>query len=391
MFLSSRVPADLRPNALSVLLSQLRRGRASLTDLTESNPTRVGLEYDPDLLTALASPENLTYVPEPFGLPIAREAVSRDFARRGLEVPPSRVVLTASTSEAYSLLFKLLCDPGDRVLVPAPSYPLFDHLTRLDAVEAVPYALEFNGRWSVDVAAVRGAITSRTRAVLVVNPNNPTGSFVSAADLAELRALCRTHRLALVGDEVFADYHVDPAKATSVLERDEVLAFGLGGLSKSAGLPQLKLGWIGLTGPRSAVARALDGLELICDAYLSVATPVQRAAPVLLEAAPCVRTQIRARVRENLDALTAAAARHPSIEILPCEGGWYAVARVPRLRSEEDLVVSLLTEHHIVVHPGYFFDFPHEAFLVLSLLPRVEVFRRASETVLSVAAGGLRR
>lgn len=388
MFFSSRLPSDLRPNALSMLLEQLRRDGVPVLDLTESNPTRVGLRYPPDLLTQLAAPDNLLYEPEPFGLQEAREAVAADFRRRRLAVSPARIVLTSSTSEAYSLLFKLLCNAGDHVLVPVPSYPLFDHLTQLDAVVADPYPLVFNGRWSIDTAAIRAAMTLQTRAVIVVNPNNPTGSFVSTSDLAALRELSRVHGLALIGDEVFVDYPFEPGRVTSVLASDEALTFGLGGLSKTAALPQLKLAWIGVSGPAQEVSAALARLEIICDAYLSVATPVQRAAAALLDTAEGMRSQIRARLRENLETLSSCAAVYRSIEVLPCEAGWSAVLRVPRVAPEDELVRGLLANEHILVHPGYFFDFPQEAFLVVSLLSRPEVFRAGIERVVAATACG---
>ncbi|MGE5361048.1 MAG: pyridoxal phosphate-dependent aminotransferase [Bacteroidales bacterium] len=352
-----------------------------------SNPTEVGLDYPARLLAPLADPASLAYAPHPFGLPSARQAAAADFARRGVQVPEGRVVLTASTSEAYSFLFKLLCDPGDAVLVPRPSYPLFDHLTELDAVEARPYALDYHGRWSVDFDSLDRALTPRTRAVLVVSPNNPTGSFLSARDLPRLAAFCAEHRLAVVGDEVFADYAFDGVSAPpSVLSIDDTLAFGLGGLSKSAGLPQLKLGWIGVSGPDGLVAEALGRLEVICDSYLSVGTPVQRAAGALIADADRMRGQIRARVQRNFATLRRVAADYPSCEALPIEGGWSAVLRVPATTSEEDLVVGLLEDDGVVVYPGFFFDFAHEAFLVASLLPQPEVFEPAVRRVLERCA-----
>ncbi len=370
MHFSSRVPADLAPNRFALALARARVSGRPLLDLTASNPTTVKLDYEEDLLAALASPSSLTYEPHPFGLMSARETVSADFARRRMTVPADRIVLTASTSEAYSVLFKLLCDPGDRVLVPRPSYPLFDHLTRLDAVESDGYALEYHGRWSVDADAMRRAISPRTRAVLIVSPNNPTGSFVDARDLAALAGICRDHGLALIGDEVFADYPLPPhGDMPGVVSAEGVLAFSLGGLSKSVGLPQLKLGWIGIGGPDDLVSAAMARLEVICDSYLSVGTPVQQAAGALIARGSAVRARIRARVTRNYESLVALVRLYPSCAVLPAEGGWYAVIQVPATRTEEDLVVSLLEHDAIIVYPGYFFDFPREAFLVVSLLP----------------------
>ena len=229
----------------------------------------------------------------------ARRAVAADYARRGIGVDAERIVLTASTSEAYSLLFKLLAAPGDDVLVPRPSYPLFELLTTLDGLAARPYDLEYHGIWSIDLASIERAVGPRTRALLVVNPNNPTGSFVSRVEIDRLAAICGPRGIALIVDEVFADYELDADEAADrarVLTRNDVLVFGLGGLSKSIGLPQLKLGWIAVAGPDRIVAEAIGRLELMCDTYLSVSTPVQLAAAELLDRGAAVRSQIAARV-----------------------------------------------------------------------------------------------
>lgn len=385
---STRLPSDTAPNALTRAVERARAGGRDLLDLTQSNPTRAGLAYPPGLLAALARDEALSYEPMPLGLPAAREAVAGDFARRGVPVAAGRVVLTASTSEAYSLLFKLLCNPGDRVLVPAPSYPLFEHLTRLEGVEAAQYHLEYHGVWDVDVASLERAVDARTKAVLVVSPNNPTGSWLKRDELARLVRFCGTHGLALIGDEVFCDYALErsPLAVRSVLEQDEVLTFGLAGLSKSAALPQVKLGWIGVSGPPVEVSAALGALELICDTYLSVATPVQVAAASLLEAGAAMREQIGARTRRNLDLLRALASRHPSCGVLRAEGGWNAVVQVPAVKPEEQLAVELVEQDGVLVHPGFFFDFPREAFLVVSLLPEPTTFEEGVARLLARAA-----
>jgi hypothetical protein len=381
---STRVTSDLTPNRLSAAIARLRHDRVEFDDLTESNPTRVGIDYPVRLLEALARPSGLTYAPEPFGMPSARDAVVGDFRRRGMRVPRDRVVLTSSTSEAYSILFKLLCDPGDEVLVPAPSYPLFEYLAALDSVRPRTYHLEYHGAWSLDIDGLRRATSDRTRAIVVVNPNNPTGSYLKPAELDALAIHCRAHDLALIGDEVFAEYVLDaePARTTSVLAERQALTFSLGGLSKGLGLPQLKLGWMVAAGPDELVRPALERLELICDTYLSVATPVQAGLPALLTGGAAIRTAIRDRVTRNYRALVTAAPRYPSVDVLPAEGGWYAVIQVPAMQSEESLVLQLLEHDRVLVHPGYFFDFPREAFLVLSLLPRPEVFDRAVSRVL---------
>lgn len=383
---SRRLPAHLEPNALARAVAALHERGAAIADLTNSNPTRAGIPYPDDLLAPLADAAALRYEPHPFGLPAARQAVAADHGRRGAVVDPAHVVLTASTSEAYSWLFKLLCDPGDSVLVPRPSYPLFEHLTALEGVAAQPYDLEYHGRWSVDVASLRDA-PGRTRAVLAVSPNNPTGSYLAAEELAALAQICRDRGWALIVDEVFADYPLDAREPlTDAAGRTGVLTFSLGGLSKSVGLPQVKLAWIVAGGPRAARDAALAALELVADSYLSVATPVQVAAPHLLRAGAAVRGAIQQRIRQNLDALRAAARGVPACELLRTEGGWSAVVRVPATRREEALVLDLLERERILVHPGYFFDFPREAHLVVSLLPPPALFAEACARLLRVVS-----
>lgn len=363
----------------------MRREGRGFVDLTESNPTRAGFDYRPGLLTPLSDARALAYNPEPFGSLEARRAVARDYQRQGLDVAAERIVLTASTSEAYSLLFKLLADAGDEVLVPRPSYPLFDHLTQLDLVTAIAYDLEYHGRWAIDVDSVQRALGPRTRALLLVSPNNPTGSYVSVEELDRLAALCAPRGIAIIADEVFADYELEPhasARAGRPGARRDVLTFSLGGLSKTVGLPQVKLGWMAVAGSETLAAEALARLELVCDTYLSVSTPAQVAAAELLEHGALVRAQITARVCANYRQIEAHVAHVPACRLLRAEGGWYAVLQVPTLASEDDLVLALLQEGGVLVHPGYFFDFPRESFLILSLLPPEPVFRDGVERVL---------
>ena len=386
---SARVPA-LGSNRITRSLTRLRAAGEPIADLTISNPTSVGLSYPPDLLDLLAQPAALRYAPAAFGAPAARAAVAAHLTGRGVPVAPDRVVLTASTSEAYSLLFKLLCDPADLVLVPQPSYPLLEHLTRLDGVVASPYALEYHGRWELSLDSLHRAVEPRARAVVLVSPNNPTGSLVRADELDAVRRIAATHELAIIGDEVFDLYALDDrpsGRSGALLDQTDVLAFTLGGLSKSAGLPQVKLGWILVSGPDTLVRRALDRLELICDSYLSVATPVQLAAGALLERTVPLADQIRRRVRLNYAALGRLVRRFPACQVLRAEAGWYAVVQVPALRSEEALVIDLIERDRVLVHPGYFFDFPREAFLVVSLLPEPEGFAAAMTRVLARASG----
>jgi aspartate/methionine/tyrosine aminotransferase len=374
---SSRIPPDLGSNRLARAVLRARLEAQPLINLTESNPTKAGFAYPADLLAPLAHQRGLVYEPSPFGLVEARRAVARDYERRGTSISIDRIALSASTSEAYSLLFKLLADARDEVLVPRPSYPLFDHLTRLDELTAVPYDLEYHDGWTIDLESVERAVTPRTRALLIVNPNNPTGSFVKPAELDRLKSICANRGVALIADEVFSDYELQSgAKAIAgrVLDGSDTLVFSLGGLSKSAGLPQVKLGWMAVGGPDELVDRALERLELVCDTYLSVSTPVQAAAPELIERAAPVRAQIQARIAANYRHLVEQTATVPACSVLHAEGGWYAVMQVPSFGSEEDLVVTLVDRAGVLAHPGYFFDFPRESYLVVSLLPDQDVF-----------------
>ncbi len=383
---SSRLPARLSTNAYSQAVATMRAKGVALTDLTVTNPTRVGLSYPPDLLSSLSDARALAYDPAPFGVTSAREAVARAMSTPEIAVDAGQVVLTASTSEAYGLLFKLLCDPGDSVLIPQPSYPLFDLLTQLDAVEGVAYRLEEHGAWSIDRESVLSACGPRTRAVLVVSPNNPTGSMLRRDDRQWLVTFARERGLALISDEVFADFPIVPrSDASSLLNESDVLTFTLGGLSKSAGLPQLKLGWIVVSGPDDLVAQAMERLEVICDTYLSVSTPVQVAAPHLLADSAVVREAIRARLLENYRALCEAALAHPAVRVVPPEGGWSTLIQVPETIGEEALVLRLLQEAHVVVHPGYFFDCHRGAHLVVSLLPEPAVFARGIRACLELS------
>ncbi len=397
--LSRRTAASLVPNALARLLEARRAAGARVLDLTASNPTRCGLAYPGEaILAALARPEGLVYAPDPRGARPAREAVARYYAERGAAVDPARVVLTASTSEAYAFLFTVLCDPGDAVLAPVPSYPLLEHLAALASVRLVPYPVVFDGDdWRVDLDALAGVARdeARARAVVVVSPNNPTGSFLARREAAALGRLCADRDLALIADEVFADYGYgdDPERAGTIAggipglpPEAAPLAFALNGLSKVAGLPQLKLGWIAPSGPAARVTPALERLDLVADTFLSVGTPVQAALPALIDLAPGIRTQILERVTGNRQRLAARVDADSPCRLLPAEGGWYAVLQVPRGAGEEALVLDLLERHDVLVHPGYFFDFPSEAYLVVSLLPEPAVFEPAVERLLARAS-----
>jgi alanine-synthesizing transaminase len=363
---SSRSTHDSTENALTVALAHVRREGRCVLDLTESNPTRAGIAYGLGVPEALGDARGTVYEPEPFGSIVARAAVSQALAEDlGVRADPRRLVLTSSTSEAYAFVWKLLCDAGDEVLVPAPSYPLLDHLARLEGVRLAPYTLAYDGEWHVDLASVRAARGARSRAVVLVHPNNPTGSYVKRDELDALGEL----GLPILSDEVFACYPLveDPRRALSVLERTHGLVFALGGLSKMAALPQMKLAWIGIGGEPALADDAASRLELVADTFLSVGTPVQLAAPALLGSRHVARDQIRARLRANL-ANAGARVEGSPVSLLKVEGGWYATLRLPETRSEEDWALMFLREDGVFVHPGHFFDFASGAHVVLSLL-----------------------
>ncbi|HSU40111.1 MAG TPA: pyridoxal phosphate-dependent aminotransferase [Polyangiaceae bacterium] len=347
-----------------------------------SNPTLAGIPYAASVGAALTrSTEVLRYEPEPFGLMSARVAVSELWRERGLAVAPERVALTASTSEAYAFVFKLLCDPGDEVLVPAPSYPLLEHLGALENVRLVQYELGHDGAWFIDVAEVARRVSSRTRAVVLVSPNNPTGTYLKHDELSRLSAL----GLPVISDEVFGDYALvdDARRARSVLDADEGLVIALDGLSKAAALPQMKLAWLTLGGAAPLVDEALARLELVLDAFLSPSTPVQRALPELLATRGVARDAILERVRQNL-AVLARKCAGSAVTQLPVEGGWYAVVRVPATATDEAWALRLL-DAGVLVQPGYFFDFGEVPHLVVSLLTEPAPFAQGVERLVAVA------
>jgi aspartate/methionine/tyrosine aminotransferase len=335
--------------------------------MAETNPTRAGIDYPLDALAeAMARAARVAYTPDPRGLLSAREALSDR-----LGCSPDDLVLTASTSEAYAFLFKLLCDPGDAIAMPTPSYPLLEHLSALESVSIRPYALEFHRRWEIETSR----IDNNVRLIAVINPNNPTGSFVSAAEQDAIAALGRP----IVSDEVFLEYPLEGNGSSFI--RDDVLTFLLGGLSKSAGLPHFKLAWIRVSGPANLKRDAIAALELVADNFLSVSTPVQAALPDLLKIAPSIQSAIAARIRRNLDQLRSVAI--PSMRVLPVEGGWSAVLRIPNTESDEDFALRLVERDGVAVHPGYFFDFESDGYLVISLLTEPGTFDEGVSRLLS--------
>jgi len=359
-----------------IALARAHRLRAAtglpIADLTASNPTRCGFSYDPGLLAALTNARALDYNPQPRGLLPAREAVCGYYAAHGVALQPRQIVLTTSTSEAYSFLFRLLCDPGDEIVLNQPSYPLFDFLAELDDVRLKTAALVYDQGWQIDPEGQRRAITPRTRAIVLVHPNNPTGHFTKPWEAEELARLCREFDLSLIVDEVFLDYALDQPAPSFAAGLEGVPVYVVSGMSKIAGLPQMKAAWIVATGPQAPAA--LDRLEIVADTFLSMNAPVQWALPAWLEGREAIRRQISARVRANLAELDRQLAPLPAVSRLKVEGGWYAVVRIPAIEPDEQTVLALL-ERGVWVHPGYFFGMPDSGWLVVSLLGPEAEFR----------------
>jgi alanine-synthesizing transaminase len=361
---SRRTGIDRGRNRLAVALEEARRASSPIIDLTLSNPTQAQLPYNAEeLLQALRDPEVIFYRPDPFGLLSAREAIASDMAKQGLSIHPERILLTASTSDAYAYLLKLLCDPDDEVLVPQPSYPLFEHLANLESVRLRPYRIQYDGQWHVDIDEIKRSLTQNTRAILLVSPNNPTGSFLKRDELHQLSRL----GLPLICDEVFSSYPLidDTQRITSAIESDETLVFSLFGLSKLVGLPQLKLSWTCINGPRALVEEARERIELIADTYLSVGTQVQLAVPRLLNMAQPVSDAIRDRTKRNLAQLRQ---MNSASSLLHVEGGWYATLRLPNIKTDEQWALDLLEKDGVSVYPGYFFDYEEPSVIVVSLI-----------------------
>jgi alanine-synthesizing transaminase len=378
---------NLSPNRFSLALDEAGRGTPVL-DLTASNPTAVGIEFDSRrILRALQHREALRYEPASKGILPAREAVAAYYADLGVALPIEHIVLSVSTSEAYSYCFYLLCDPGDEILVPTPGYPLFEFLAGIQNISPVPYELAYDDGWQIEFESLERAITERTRAILVVHPNNPTGHYTRRWERERLNHLCREHGLALVADEVFLDYGLEGSPsleaALSFAANDGALTFTLSGLSKMCALPQMKVAWIAASGPPELLHPALERLDVIADTFLSPNAPVQWATAELLETRHGVQRQVRGRVQRNLRELDAQLASAKLTTRLRFDAGWYAVLRIPATRSDEETAIALLTDQRVLVHPGYFFNFPSEGYLVVSLITPELEFREGIGRLLS--------
>ncbi len=400
---ADRTNWNLAPNRLSEALAQHLSAGRRLFDLSASNPTEGGFEFNGEaILQSLCNETALTYVPDPKGLLRARQTVAEYYAGRGDEVSVQDIILTTSTSEAYSFVFRTLCNPGDELLVPAPSYPLFGFLADIHDVRLVQYPLLYDYGWQIDFHALEKAITPRTRGVIVVNPNNPTGHFVKPDDLTMLNEICSVRRMALVADEVFLDFAYGESNARREVVRNPrprgmagrkpaslavntgALTFTMSGLSKISGLPQMKAAWLVASGPQEVKTKALERLEVIADTYLSMNAPVQLALPELLQQRHGFQKQVMTRVRRNVAELDRQLTQKKSCSRLEIEGGWYAVLRVPATRSDDDLAVELLTTKGIYVHPGHFYDFATDGYLIVSLIMQEREFAEGIRLLLSM-------
>ncbi len=381
---ADRTNWNLKSNRLSEALAKHRAANRPLLDLTVSNPTECGFVYDPgSILQALANPGSLSYDPEPKGLLSAREGIVEYYSAHDVVLPLENVILTTSTSEAYSFTFRVLCNPGDEVLIPEPSYPLFSFLADIHDIKLTSYPLLYDHGWQIDFHSLQQTITPRTRGVIVVNPNNPTGHFCKAGEMEKLNEICSSRHIAIIADEVFLDFHLEARRPSSFAANDTSLTFTMSGLSKIAGLPQMKIAWLITSGPEALKTQALSRLEVIADTFLSMNTPVQLAIPRFLELRHGFQNQLMTRVRRNLAKLDAQLAAQSSCSRLEVEGGWYAALRVPVTRSDEDLAIELLSTQEIYVHPGHFYDFPADGYLIVSLITPAEDFDEGIKRLLS--------
>lgn len=390
---SRRTAWKLTLNHFTEAQRELAAAGREMLDLTISNPTRADLRYDGELiLKSLANIKALDYDPQPKGLFSAREAVATYYRDQhaASDIDPKSLVLTTSTSEGYSYVLRLLCNPGEEILVPKPSYPLFEFLADLQDVKLVPYPLIYDHGWQIDFSSIHGAVTDRTRAIVVVHPNNPTGSYVSETERSALNELCREHNLSLIVDEVFLDYAHDSMPRPTFATNQGALTFTLSGLSKISGLPQMKMAWVATSGPpkdRDLVNTASARLEVIADTYLSLNAPIQLALPVLLQQRKNIQPQLLDRMRTNLKELDRQLATQKNCQRLDVEGGWYAVLRVPVTQSDEELAIDLLRKHSVLVHPGHFYDFPRDGYLVVSLITSTEDFKEGIGGLLELLGG----
>lgn len=380
---ADRTNWNLKPNRLAEALERHKSSGRKLLDLSASNPTECGFSYNaPAIMRALCSPSSLQYHPDPRGMKTARQAVSDYYSARGERVSVDEMLLTASTSEAYSFAFRLLCNPGDELLIPTPSYPLFDFLADVNDIKLIRYPLFYDHGWHIDLHALKQSITPRTRGMILVHPNNPTGHFTKPEEIAQLNEICAANRMAIIADEVFLDFSLGAAQE-SFAANSAALTFTMSGISKISGLPQMKFAWLAVNGPKEIKREALARLEMIADTYLSLNAPIQLAAPALLQQRATFQQQLMGRVRNNLAELDAQLARERKVSRLEVEGGWYAVLRIPATRPDEELAIELLEKHDVYLHPGHFYDFPGDGHMIVSLITPEPDFNEGLRRILS--------
>jgi alanine-synthesizing transaminase len=380
---ADRTNWNLKPNRLAEALERHKSSGRKLLDLSASNPTECDFKYDaPAIMRSLCAPASLQYHPDPRGLKSARQAVSDYYSVRGEDVPIDDLLLTASTSEAYSFVFRLLCNPGDELLIPTPSYPLFDFLADINDIKLIRYTLFYDHGWHIDLHALKQSITPRTRGVILVHPNNPTGHFTKPEETAQLNEICSANQMAIIADEVFLDFSLG-ARQKSFVSNSAALTFTMSGISKVSGLPQMKFAWLAVSGPEEMKREALSRLEMIADTYLSLNAPIQLASPVLLQQRGPFQQQLMDCVRKNLAYLDIQLAKEKKVSRLEVEGGWYAVLRIPVTRSDEEFAIDLLEKHDVYLHPGHFYDFSSDGYLVISLITPEQDFSEGLHRLLS--------
>ena len=382
---AGRTNWNLAPNRLSEALARHRSAGKPLIDLIASNSSECGFTYNREkILSALANPQSLTYQPEPKGLLAARDAVAGYYTDRSDRVASSDMILTTSTSEAYSFVFRALCNPGDEVLIPTPSYPLFDLLADIQDVRLIRYPLVYDHGWQIDFHALEAALSTSTRAIIVVHPNNPTGHFTKANERSRLNQICADRQIAMMADEVFLDFSLSAKPQSSCATNSEALTFTLSGLSKMCGLPQMKAAWLITSGPDDLKTQALDRIEVIADTYLSMSAPIQQAIPIFLEQRHEFQREVTSRIRENLAELDRQLATQKTCSRLAIEGGWYATLRVPATRTDEEVALDLLDKKNVYVYPGHFYDFPADGYLIVSLIAPEQEFAEGIKRLISI-------
>jgi alanine-synthesizing transaminase len=382
---ADRTNWKLDTNRLSEALSKHRRAGQPVLDLTASNPTTCGFQYHAGAtLRALSNPNAMVYDPDPRGLVPARRAVVDYYASHNVRLGVDDIILTTSTSEAYSFVFRTLCNPGDEILIPEPSYPLFAYLADIQDVKIVPYPLLYDHGWQIDFHTLEAALTERTRAVIVVHPNNPTGHLTKPDEIARLNRICADRNMAIIADEVFLDFALGAPASASFAANQAALTFTMSGISKICGLPQMKAAWLVASGPAELKARAIDRIEIIADTYLSMNAPVQLALPTFLDQRHAFQAQVMARIRKNLTELDRQLGLQEVCTRLEVKAGWYAVVRIPATQSDEDFALALLESKGVYAHPGHFYDFPADGFLIVSLITSEEDFAAGIGLLLSM-------